>query len=77
MTATKTADRLAFESWILGDPLTSRTIERNSKGEYISMQTSISWEAWSACCRYRDAGGIEQKCFESYQIMFEQEKKRD
>ena len=40
--------RKDFEEWMGDGGLSQRAIERNSKGDYILMQTAHAWEVWKA-----------------------------
>lgn len=40
--------RKDFEDWMGDGGLSPRAIERNSKGDYILMQTAHAWEVWKA-----------------------------
>ena len=40
--------RKDFEDWMGDSGLSPRAIERNSKGDYILMQTAHAWEVWKA-----------------------------
>lgn len=56
--------RKDFEEWMGDGGLSPRAIERNSKGDYILMQTAHAWEVWRAAAeKYgKEASPTSRSC---------------